>query len=230
MIAILAAMSEEVSALKALMTDIKEECRYGSELTFGKLANKDVVLLKSGVGKTEAATRATMIIAKYDIDYLINIGSSGSLDETIKIGSIIIPTMLGYHDLDVDDDAWTKDFTDERHTFYPDERLLKVAQKINDDTIFYGPHVSGDAFVYRKEQIAKIKSEFPRAKSCEMEATSIANACTIMGTPFIIIRSISDVVTKEDSHVDYDNFLELACKKSAEYCKRFIYEVNDELA
>lgn len=226
MIAILAAMDQEVEALKELMTDVEQKDIKGLDVYFGKLSDKEIVLSKSGVGKVESAVTATIIIQELPVDYLINIGSSGSLKEEMPIGSVIIPTVLNYHDLEVED--WPKNFKDERHTFYPDQRLLDVAKKLKDDKTFFKPHVTGDMFVYKKEQIAKIIEEFPTAYSTEMEAAAIANACTILKVPFIIIRSISDLTIKEGSEIDYDLFLPVACKNSALYCQKFIKEVNNE--
>ncbi len=222
MIVILAAMDEEISALKELMSIEKERIIHNTECTFGVLGGKDVLLAKSGVGKVEAAVRVTMLLSLFDIDYLINIGSAGSLDENIPVGSVIIPNVLGVHDFDVPDEKWTKNFTDQRHTFYPDQRLLDIAKMISDDKTFFAPHVSGDAFIYRNDQIDKIKNEFPRAKSCEMEAAAIANACEIMDVPYIIIRAISDVTLRKDSEIDFDTYLKTASCNSALFCRNFI--------
>ncbi len=228
MIVILAAMDEEVDALKGSIKIKEEKMIHNTECIFGELKGKEVLLAKSGVGKVEAAIRMTMIASLFDVEYLINIGSAGSLDENIPVGSVIIPTILGVHDFDVPDEEWSKDFTDERHTFYPTERLLKIAKTISDDKTFFAPHVSGDSFIYRDDQIEKIKREFPRAKSCEMEAAAIANACEVMDIPYIIIRSISDVTVKKDSEIDYDNFLKKAAKNSALFCERFIAKESQD--
>ncbi len=220
MIAIIAAMDEEVTALKDIMVEPRQDELCGIEVYYGRLSNHDVVLLKSGVGKTVAAITASTIINKLPIEYIINIGSTGSLTPTIPIGSVVIPEIIGFHDLEVDE--WPKDFGDEDHTFRPDEHLLDIAKKLKDDDTYFDRHVSGDVFVYRKDDIDKIVNEFPSAQTVEMEAAAIANTATFLGVPFIIIRAVSDVVTAEDSESDFIAFLQVAAKNSAEYCRKFI--------
>ncbi len=226
MIAILAAMDIELEALKALMSDITYKSIKSVEVIFGKLDGHDVILAKSGVGKVEAAIRTVIILEEFDVELLIDIGSSGSLKEEIGVGSVIIPSVLAYHDLDVPD--WPKDFQDLRHVFHPDSRLLRIAERLGGDDCHILPHVTGDAFIYRQDQWEKILKEYPSAASVEMEATAIANAATILDVPFIIIRAISDVVIKEGSEVVYDEFLQHAAERSAIFCKRFIKEFKYE--
>ena len=224
MIAIIAAMDQEIQALKDIMDKPRQDELSGIEVYYGSLSKHEVVLLKSGVGKTMSAITTATIINKLAIEYIINIGSTGSLTSDIPIGSIVIPEIIAFHDLEVP--GWQKDFKDESHTFRPDRHLLEIAKKLKDDNTYFDKHVSGDVFVYRKEDIEKIIREFPSANTVEMEAAAIANTATFLQTPFIVIRAVSDVVTKEDSESDFEAFLKVAAKNSAEYCKRFI-EVAD---
>ncbi len=226
MIAIIAAMDEEVAALRAIMEGPRQDDLCGIEVYYGRLSDHDVVLLKSGVGKTMAAITTTTIINRLPIEYIINIGSTGSLTADIPIGSVVIPEVIGFHDLEVP--GWLKDLQDEAHTFRPDGRLLAVAKKLKDDDTYFDRHVSGDVFVYRKEDIAKIVKEFPSVQTVEMEAAAVANTATFLGVPFIVIRAVSDVVTKEGSENDFEAFVQVAAKNSAMYCQRFIeaYDVS----
>ena len=224
MIAIIAAMDEEVAALKAIMSDARKDDVCGIEVYYGSLSKHDVVLLKSGVGKTAAAFTTATIINKLPIEYIINIGSTGSLTSAIPIGSVVIPEIIGFHDHEVP--GWAKDFNDEAHTFRPDGHLLDIAKKLKDENTYFDRHVSGDVFVYRQEDIDKIVRDFPSAQTVEMEAASVANTANFLDVPFIVIRAVSDVVTNEDSESDFEAFLKVAAQSSAQYCQRFI-EVAD---
>ena len=59
-----------------------------------------------------------------------------------------------------------------------------------------------------------------------MEGTSIAQTADALKTPLIIIRSISDVTVEEGNEISFEEFLPVAAKNSAEFCKKFILEMN----
>ncbi|WP_373748209.1 5'-methylthioadenosine/S-adenosylhomocysteine nucleosidase, partial [Jeotgalibaca porci] len=81
--------------------------------------------------------------------------------------------------------------------------------------------VSSDSFIANKDEVVRIVTEFPQAGATEMEGTSIAQACFVMGVPFVVIRSISDSADEEAS-VSFDEFIIEAGKKSAELVLAFI--------
>lgn len=224
MIAIIAAMDEELDALKKLMSDVREKDMDGFFVFEGKIEDNDVVLCKSGVGKTYAAISTTLIIKNYHPEYIINIGSAGSLRHDIRPGSVVIPVVCAYHDVEVP--GWPKGFKDGRRTYYLDEKLIDVSKKIADRNTYYCNLVSGDSFIYLKEQTDKILNEYPDAFCSEMEGTSIAQTADALKTPLIIIRSISDVTVEEGNEISFEEFLPVAAKNSAEFCKKFILEMN----
>ena len=80
MIGIIGAMEEEVQALKEAMTI--EETREKASMTFcrGTLQGREVVVVRSGVGKVNAGICAQILIDDFGADTLINTGIAGSLD------------------------------------------------------------------------------------------------------------------------------------------------------
>ena len=104
--------------------------------------------------------------------------------------------------------------------------MIDVSKKIADRNTYYGNLVSGDSFIYLKEQTDKILNEYPDAFCSEMEGTSIAQTADALKTPLIIIRSISDVTVEEGNEISFEEFLPVAAKNSAEFCKKFILEMN----
>src|SRR5699024_6742681 len=83
------------------MTDTKEETIANSLFVEGKLFGKEVVLLKSGIGKVNAAMGATIMHERYAPSHVINTGSAGGFAEKLKVGDVIISTEVVYHDVDV---------------------------------------------------------------------------------------------------------------------------------
>ena len=99
-IGIIGAMEEEVSVLKEMMT-VEEIVNYAS-MTFckGVLCGKDVVIVRSGIGKVNAGICAQILVDKFNAAMLINTGIAGSLDAAIDIGDMVISTDLVEHDMD----------------------------------------------------------------------------------------------------------------------------------
>ena len=66
--------------MKAIINEIKNirENNIGKIIFFeGKLNNKDIVFVQSGIGKVNAAITATLLIEKYDVDEVIFSGVAG---------------------------------------------------------------------------------------------------------------------------------------------------------
>ena len=81
MIAIIGAMDEEVAMLKEKMTEVQVESRACMEFYKGKLEGKDTVVVRSGIGKVNAAMCAQILADRYAPSCIINTGIAGSLDQ-----------------------------------------------------------------------------------------------------------------------------------------------------
>ena len=90
MIGIIAAMEEEMQEIKNKMISIKELKHKNVTFYIGKMVNKDCVLVQSGVGKVNAARTTQLLIDKFDIKEIINVGSAGAIKEEINFGDIVI--------------------------------------------------------------------------------------------------------------------------------------------
>lgn len=78
-VGIIAAMPEEMEAIKSKMINTKELDIFNLKFFEGKIKNQKIILVKCGVGKVNAARTTQIMIDKFDIDYIINIGSAGSI-------------------------------------------------------------------------------------------------------------------------------------------------------
>ncbi len=223
MICIIGAMPIEVEALTNKMSDIKviEE----NEI-IGKIDNKEVVVSISGVGKVNAAITTSMLINKYQPELIINIGSAGGLLPGQSIGDIVIANKLQYHDFDIGPD--TKD--DERFIFYTDKELMKRLNEVLSKltyTFHEGLMVSGDQFILKTNPaFNRIQEVFFDAHCVEMEAASIAHTCSKYNVPFVVMRSLSDVVA-ENEGMQFDEYLPIAAENSAIICTEFIKDLNE---
>ena len=174
-------------------------------------------MLKSGIGKVAAAMGATLLKKKKKKDVVINTGSAGGLASTLKVGDIVVSDEVRYHDADVT--AFGYEYGQLPGCpagFAADAKLIAAAEEciaeLNLNAV-RGLVVSGDAFINGSVALAKIRHNFPQAVAVEMEATAVAHVCHNFGTPFVVVRAISDVADQQ-SHLSFEEFLAVAAKQS----------------
>ena len=218
-IAIIGAMDEEVSILKDIM-DIKETIEKASlKFYIGNLEGKEVVLVKCGIGKVNAALCAQILISEFNVDAIVNTGVAGALHDELDVYDIVISTDAIQHDFD------TTVFGDKKgmiprmdnSIFVADERLVEAAYKssieeVKTHKVVKGRVVSGDIFISSKELKDELVKEFD-AYCGEMEGAAIAHVCSLNKTPFVVIRAMSD---KADGSADitYEEFVKDAAHNS----------------
>lgn len=225
MIAIIGAMDKEVDALLSLMNQPK---RVESSFPFhykAKFNEHEIVIAKSGVGKVEAAATIASLINQYDIELVINIGSAGGLQPGQKVGDVVIGNSFTYHDLifNYEDPLFDID----RYDFSSNQKNVDIMKAALDELRirnWIGQIVSGDQFVHYPNQVEFILERFPYAICTEMEATAIAHVCHRMHTEFIVIRSLSDITINYNSATDFEKYLNLASKSSANACMLFLHK------
>lgn len=224
MILIIAAMQEEVVALKALGQDVQDITYLDIPLVKMTLSGKSVLLSQSGIGKINAAYTTAVLTQHFNPELIINIGSAGGLVENQTVGDIVMADVVLSHDLDIGPDT----HNDPRFIYYPDIKAAKLAEKVASDLghkVYHGKIVSGDQFVTNGSYAYnRILDLMPEAICVEMEASAIGGAASRMKTPFIVIRALSDVPLKLGNEVEFDEYLALASQNSAKICEAFLSE------
>ena len=101
-IGIIGAMEHEIEKLtKEEMKSESTVSKAGLLFHVGKIGDTDVVIVKSGVGKVNAALCAQILVDCFQVTHLLNTGIAGSLDHNINIGDIVICTDAMQHDMDL---------------------------------------------------------------------------------------------------------------------------------
>ena len=227
MIGIIAAMEEEVAALKEDM-DIQETVEQASMVFCkGKLCGKDVVVVRSGIGKVNAGICAQILVDRFRADMLINTGIAGSLDARIDIGDMVISTDALHHDMDatIFGDAIGQIPRMDTLAFPADEELVQKAAKANekanpDIRTFTGRVASGDQFISSGEAKEKIVENF-HPLCVEMEGAGIAQAAYLNKVSYVIIRAISDKADNSAT-LDYPTFERQAIAHSVRLMKELL--------
>ena len=99
-IGIIGAMAEEVSMLIDRINDPKVTEKAGMKFTEGKLLEKEVVIVNSGIGKVNAALAAQVLVDLFDVDAIINSGVAGAISNRLSIGDIVLSEDAVQHDMD----------------------------------------------------------------------------------------------------------------------------------
>src|SRR5690625_4188688 len=99
-IGIIGAMDEEIAFLLNHISDQKEITIANSLFIQGRLAGSDVVLLKSGIGKVNAAMGTTIMHERFSPTYVINTGSAGGFATDLVVGDIVISSHVVHNDVD----------------------------------------------------------------------------------------------------------------------------------
>ena len=217
---IIGAMEMEVAALKEQLDGMHVQEYAGMSFCEGTLHGRSVVVVRSGVGKVNAALCTQILSDRFQADTIINTGVAGSLDARIDIGDIVISTDAMYHDVDATVFGYAPGEVPQLGiTAFPaDEALAALAAEAcrraaPDRHVFFGRVVSGDQFIINREQKEKIAEKF-HGICTEMEGAAIAQAAYLNRIPFIIVRVISDKAD-ESAYEEYPVFERKAAHASA---------------
>lgn len=229
-IGIIGAMEEEVIILRDKLSQRQDKKLAGCEFYTGQIDGLDIILLKSGIGKVNAAIGTTLMIEMFKPDCIINTGSAGGFHKDLNVGDVVISTEVRHHDVDATIFGYEYGQVPQMPAFYvPDTNLVSIAvrsaKKVSGIQVAQGLIASGDSFMSDHERVEFIRTKLSGLYAAEMEAAAIAQVAYQFEVPFVIIRSLSDIAGK-DARLSYDQFLETASKHSAELILLMIEELK----
>lgn len=218
MIGIIGAMSVEVEALKVYLKNVIEKKKFNHTFYEGTINNQEVVICLSGVGKVAASMATTILLTNYPIEYVINIGTAGGMNEAQNTLDIVISNHIIQHDFDTSAIDGPSGLG---LVFQSNQDLAlkvkKAFEKSNlSSKLYIGDIVSGDSFISEEKEIERINKLFPTAIACEMEAGAIAQVCSKLEVDFVVIRSLSDIVYHDNSEIEFSENVKKTSKRSAE--------------
>ena len=87
MLGIIGAMEVEVKELREMMENPQPQTVAGMTFYQGTIKGKEVVVVRSGIGKVNAGLCSQILVDRYQVDGIINTGIAGSLRNEINIGA-----------------------------------------------------------------------------------------------------------------------------------------------
>lgn len=229
-VGIIGAMEEEVNILKNRM-ELKEVIKKASmEFYKGTLNGKEVVIVRSGIGKVNAAVCTQILVDEYNISTVINTGVAGSLKNEINIGDMVLSSDALQHDMDATGFGYEYGVIPrmDKSVFEASEELVKVAKEVcetvnSDIATFVGRVVSGDQFISDYDKKEWLVDKF-KGYCTEMEGASIAQVAYLNQVPFLIIRAISDKAD-QSAEMDYGEFEEKAIEHTVKLVSELITRI-----
>ena len=230
-IGIIAAENAEMMAIKEIMNDIKEETIYNLVFTLGNIDNKECVLVECGVGKVNAARTTQILIDKYLVDYVINVGSAGGVNKDLNILDIVIGDKLVQYDFDISGAGnYEKgEICGTGKFFNSDDRLVELSKDIIENregrefNIVVGSIGSADLFCTDSNLGAKTREEFG-VECVEMEGAAIAQVCMLDSIPFLVIRGVSDS-PNGNNDIDFHTYLGIVSSRVATILKQLVSKI-----
>lgn len=210
-IGIVGAMETEVELLKGALQNLEIVSLGGLEYYVGTLHHHDVVVVRCGMGKVNAALCAQALVLQFDVGFILNTGVAGSIDDRLHVGDMVVPTKFVHADMDATAMGYQLGQVPQMDVFmFPaDEelaaKLLESARVVSPDVqIIHGVAATSDKFIASVEDKQFLRDTY-QAACCEMEGVALAHAAYLSGVPFAALRCVSDSADGEGFE-NYDKF------------------------
>ncbi|WP_312260245.1 5'-methylthioadenosine/adenosylhomocysteine nucleosidase [Limnohabitans sp.] len=228
-IGIMSAMHEELAAVLARMPDEQRVTVAGRDFWVGHWQGHAVVAVLSRIGKVAAATTATVLLERFQVDTLVFTGVAGGMGLGVRVGDVVVANGFVQHDMDA-----SPLFPRHEVPLYGRARfetdvnlsaqlaeagqqvLAKAAQHLGAGTladfqldsprVHQGLVISGDRFVATSTESQALRLALPDALAVEMEGAAVAQVCHDYAVPFAAVRTISDRAD-DAAHTDFNRFI-----------------------
>lgn len=234
--AVIGALPEEVELLQRRMVATRRISIQGLGFLTGQLHGRNVVVVRSGYGKVNAAAAVSLLLRRFRPREVIFTGVAGAIRPDLRLGDVLLGERSLQHDHGTIDESGMKVQPTEdpvsgqqNPLYYPgDTALLTLAEEAagriqlrapNPDnaprspTVSRGIIVTGDVFIASEAKREQLRRDLG-ADAVEMEGAVVAQVCWQQKTPCLIIRSVSDLAGA-GADEDFSRFVRAAAENSA---------------
>jgi adenosylhomocysteine nucleosidase len=247
-VAIMYAFDAEGQLLRGQMDMEDSLFSLGRVFWIGRLEGKEVVVVNSDVGMTNAAMTAQLLIDRFDPSQILFTGICGGIDPENAIGDIVIPEYWVTHDYGLyNQDGFSTGAIylhlsekggSDTVTFFPvDESLLETAENTNPELKpilgktprirVGGNGASGNSFIDQAEKREWLKEKLD-AQIVDMESAAVVQVAAVNGVPILVVRSCSDLAGGSGSSTARDElreFFGVAADNSAGFVLEFLKQM-----
>lgn len=193
------AMQEEIDYLIENMDLIEEKAPF----FVWKIWEYEVVLVRSGIWKVNAALTAQRLISEFNVELIINTWIAWAMQSGLDVLDFVVSKDALYHDFDA---TWFGYLITEiprmEVSCFPgnterNQKIMQCFEKSQNSELFKWHKLiewriaSWDQFIADKEKKQHI-IEICNPACVEMEWAAIAHVCRCNKIPFVILRCMSD--------------------------------------
>lgn len=244
LIGLISATEKESRAVLKTLRRIKDKS-LALPVYQGKIGKTNIIHIISGIGKTNAAHAATLLIEKFSPSAVINFGIGGAYPSAnLRVGDIAIADKEIYGD----EGLWLKDgfhkadeigipllkkggkkyfneFSTDKKLFRKAVNILRITHYASRITIKTGTFVTVSTATSTDKRARELERRFSASGGgaiCEnMEGAAVAHVCAMYGIPMLEIRGISNIVEDRDRS-KWD------IKTAAENCQKAVFVLLKE--
>lgn len=223
-IGIIVAMRKELDLLLHLVENSAEIEINGVTFHRGGMGRHEIIAMQCGIGKVNAAVGTLTLIDNFHPALIINTGVAGGTGAGAGILDVVVGERVAYHDTYCGPGTLWGEAAGCPRYFCPPEAMLSLPQ-LSGQGIKKGLICSGDIFVSRPEEVARIKEIHPDAMAVDMESAAIAQVCHLKNVPFLCVRVISDTPGEADNIAQYESFWEDAPRHTFEVLSSILKDI-----
>ena len=222
-IGIAVAMDKEFALFHDLLEGCIETSPLGMRLCEGRVGNKQVFLMKSGIGKVAAATGVNLLCAEASPEAVVNSGVAGGIGVDLKVGDTVAGTECCYHDVDCGEGNEMGQIQGFPARFAADAALVEAVGR---QDVKKGLICTGDQFITDSVRLQEIRKNFPQVLAVDMESAAMAQVCHMRHVPFLSLRIISDTpCAQNDNMAQYKDFWTQAPLRNFERLRTLLREL-----
>lgn len=193
-------MTKELDLLLPHIENRSEVTVNNTVFHIGALAGHEVIALKSGIGKVNAAVATLTLIDTFHPALVINTGVAGGTGLGAGVLDVVVADRVAYHDV------WCGPGNAQGVVEGFPPFFTTAAVPLGDSIVTGGLIASGDTFVSRPDDVERITALYPEAVAVDMESGAIAQVCYMKGVPVSVIRVVSDTPGSGDNFAQYVDF------------------------
>lgn len=225
-ILVLGAVPQEVRPYVVVMKDARRKSVWGIRYWSGHIGGKAVDVALTGIGKVNASTVTTALIAALKPRIALMSGTGSRPNPDVRTGDVIVATTLFEHDagsltshdmvyrnsVPLQPPAWLLAKADAAIVSYK-----KPSVTANGSTytvaVRRGVIATSDLFGVTNVRVRTLETLF-HADIMEMESAAFARSCMMLGVPYLVVRAGSNVSQERPSD-DYKRLGPIAAKQAA---------------
>ena len=214
-IAVLCPMPMEFAAVEKAFGKLGETLETVFEEKRFDYNGLDVILARSGIGKTFAAAKAQKIIQTYEPDHLFVCGVAGAISEKLDVFDVVVPNRIVHGDVCFGDTYSPTEVTESALPFFEGKsgfsETAYLAERLN------APYEAGTLATidfFAEEAEKDFLEEKFNAVCIDMESAAVAQIATLWNVPVTVVRAISD--NRKHTFGDFATNAPKACDAAAQ--------------